>query len=56
VDETKTAAGHRTIALPNFAVEALRRRRPLPYLGEHPMIVFPSTAGTWREPNNFGRG
>jgi integrase len=55
VDQTKTAAGRRTLALPRFAVEALRQRRSLPYLGEHSMIVFPSTAGTWRDPNNFGR-
>ncbi|MGB8388244.1 site-specific integrase [Mycobacterium sp.] len=55
VDETKTAAGRRTLALPHFAVETLRQRRSLPYLGEHPMIVFPSTVGTWRDPNNFGR-
>ena len=26
-----------------------------PYLGRHPTIMFPSTAGTWRDPNNFGR-
>jgi integrase len=55
VDETKTTAGRRTIALPSFAVKAQRQRRSLPYLGEHPVIVFPSTAGTWRDPNNFGR-
>jgi integrase len=55
VDETKTAAGRRTIALPSFAIDALRQRRSLPYLGQHPMIMFPSTAGTWRDPNNFGR-
>ena len=33
VDETKTAAGRRTIALPSFAIDALRQRRSLPYLG-----------------------
>jgi integrase len=33
----------------------LAARRTLPYLGEHPTIMFPSTAGTWRDPNNFGR-
>jgi integrase len=55
VDETKTAAGRRTIALPSFAVDALRQRRSLPYLGQHPVIMFQSTAGTWRDPNNFGR-
>jgi integrase len=27
----------------------------LPYLGEHSVIMFPSTAGTWRDPSNFGR-
>ena len=27
----------------------------LPYLGEHPVIMFPSTAGTLRDPSNFGR-
>ena len=24
-------------------------------LGEHPTIIFPSPAGTWRNPNNIGR-
>lgn len=54
-DETKTAAGLRTVALPKFAVTALQHRRSLPYFGQHPEIVFPSTAGTWRDPSNFGR-
>ncbi len=54
-DETKTAAGRRTFALPRFAIEMLAARRELPYLGEHPTIMFSSTAGTWRDPNNFGR-
>ncbi|RDH80248.1 site-specific integrase [Mycolicibacterium moriokaense] len=54
-DETKTAAGRRTIALPLFAIDMLAARRSLPYFGEHPTIMFPSTAGTWRDPNNFGR-
>ncbi len=34
-DETKTAAGRRTIALPRFAIKMLAARRTLPYLGEH---------------------
>ena len=54
-DETKTAAGRRTIALPRFAIDVLAARRERPYLGQHPTIMFPSTAGTWRDPNNFGR-
>jgi len=51
-DETKTAAGRRTVPLPKFAVEILKQRRGRAYLGEQPMI-FPSTAGTWRDPDNF---
>jgi integrase len=35
-------------------VDTLRDRRGLPYLGEQTMM-FPSTAGTWRDPDNFGR-
>lgn len=54
VDETKTAAGHRTIPLPSFAVQTLRQRRLLPYLGEQ-VMVFPSTAGTLRDPDNFNK-
>lgn len=52
IDETKTAAGERTLPLPIFAVAVLEARRVLPYLGEQAMI-FPSTAGTWRDPDNF---
>jgi integrase len=52
VDETKTAAGRRTLPLPSFAVTVLSARRGLPYLGQQPM-VFPSTAATLRDPDNF---
>jgi integrase len=52
---TKTAAGRRRLARPGFAIDALRQRLSLPFRGEHPVIMFPSTAGTWRDPNNFGR-
>lgn len=51
---TKSAGGLRTLPLPRFAVEMLAARREVPYLGEQPM-VFPSTAGSWRDPNNFGK-
>lgn len=54
IGDTKTASGRRTLPLPRFAVDALTARRGVPYLGEQPMI-FPSTAGTWRDPNNFGK-
>ena len=30
----------------------LQARRALPYLGQQ-AIIFPSTAGTWRDPDNF---
>jgi integrase len=54
VDETKSAAGRRTVPLPQFAVTMLRDRRALPYLGQQ-AVIFPSTAGTLRDPNNFGK-
>jgi integrase len=54
IGETKSAAGKRTLRLPRFAVEVLNSRRGRPFVGEQPMI-FPSTAGTWRDPNNFGK-
>jgi integrase len=54
IDETKTAAGRRTIPLPRFALDVLRERRTHPYLGEL-TVIFPSTAGTLRDPNNFGK-
>jgi integrase len=53
--QTKSKAGRRTIRLPKFAVEMLTQRRQLAYLGQHPVIMFPSTAGTWRDPCNFNR-
>lgn len=52
IDETKTEAGRRTIPLPKFAVDALVARRKKPYIGEQAMI-FPSTARTLRDPDNF---
>jgi integrase len=54
IDETKSAAGRRTIPLPKFAIETLQNRRLLPYLGEQ-AVIFPSTAGTLRDPNNFAK-
>lgn len=52
IDETKTAAGRRTVPLPAFATAVLSARRGRAYLGEQTMI-FPSAAGTWRDPDNF---
>lgn len=54
VDETKSTAGRRTIPLPKFAADMLLKRRHVPYLGEQ-VVIFPSTAGTLRDQNNFGK-
>ncbi len=40
------------IPLPAFAVATLNERRKLPYLGEQ-SVIFPSTNGTLRDPDNF---
>jgi integrase len=52
VPPTCCPAGRRTLPLRIFAVTVLSAHRSLPYLGQQPM-VFPSTAGTWRDPDNF---
>ncbi len=54
VEETKSVAGRRTIPLPKFAIEMLQRRKDLSYFGEQ-KVIFPSTAGTLRDPNNFAK-
>jgi len=54
ISAAKSDAGLRTVALPRFALDMLAKRRAVPYFGEQVMI-FPSTAGTWRDPNNFGK-
>jgi integrase len=51
---TKTNSSVRTVPLPAFAVAMLTARRSVPFLGEQPMI-FPSTAGTWRDFDNFNK-
>lgn len=54
IEETKTAAGRRTLPLPAFAVDTLKAREGREFLGEQSMI-FPATSGTWRDPNNFAK-
>jgi integrase len=44
-DATKSVAGRRTIALPQFAIEALAARRKLPFYGEHPGDHVPVDGG-----------
>lgn len=53
-DEGKSEAGLRTNSLPRFAIEALNARRSRPFIGEQEMI-FASTAGSLRDPNNFAK-
>ena len=42
----------RVIPLPAFAIATLTERRTLPFLGEQ-SVIFPSTSGTLRDPDNF---
>lgn len=54
-DTTKTGE-HRVVALPQFAVDTLLRRRDeragLPNLAG---VIFPSSVGSLRDPDNFGK-
>jgi integrase len=52
IDETKTAAGRRTIPLPSFAVTVLNDRRKRPYVGQQ-QVIFASSSGSLRDPENF---
>ena len=54
ISETKSDAGRRTIPLPRFAIDALQARRGRPYVGEQ-TVIFPSTAASLRDPDNFGK-
>lgn len=52
VPEPKTAAGWRTTPLPSFAVATLIERRGRTFTGEQ-QVIFPSSTGTLRDPENF---
>lgn len=54
LDTGKTESSERVVPLPKFAVNVLTARRGRDFLGEQPMI-FPSTAGSWRDPDNFNK-
>lgn len=54
LESGKTASAQRVVALPRFAIATLTARRGRPFWGEQAMI-FPSTAGTWRDPDTFNR-
>lgn len=51
---TKTAAGMRTIPLPEFVMDMLKQRRDIPRPNDFG-VIFPSTTGTLRDPSNFGK-
>lgn len=53
-DHPKSAAGHRTVVLPRFAVDVLLRRQVSS--ASNPLdLVFPSSRGTLRAPGNVRR-
>jgi integrase len=54
LDTGKTASSRRTVPLPEFALTLLGERRSLTFWEQQPMI-FPSEAGTWRDPDNFNK-
>ena len=50
-DTGKSASARRVISLPMFAVAMLERRRSEPHPSDHG-VVFPSTSGSLRDPDN----
>ncbi|MFW6077942.1 MAG: tyrosine-type recombinase/integrase [Hyphomicrobiales bacterium] len=53
---TKSDAGWRVIALPDDAVELLRRRLAMSWPGNAEGLVFPNSTGSARNPSNVQRG
>lgn len=54
LDTTKTTAGARTVALPQFVINVLNARRDIPFTGQH-ATIFASTQGTLRDPSNMSK-
>ncbi|GFG84562.1 site-specific integrase [Mycolicibacter algericus] len=54
LDNAKTRAGVRVVPAPRFVCDTLTKRRHRPFYGEQ-TAIFPSTAGGWRDPGNFGK-
>jgi integrase len=52
IDGGKTDLSVRTIAVPKAVIDCLDARRKKPFWGHQPM-VFPSTVGSWRDPENL---
>jgi integrase len=54
LDSGKTSSSARTVPLPEFAVTLLEARRNRPFWGEQ-KVIFPSSAGSLRDPDNFNK-
>ena len=54
-DRTKGGGDDRTMALPQFAIDALRRRKEAWQGPNTAGVIFPSSTGTLRDPDNFGK-
>lgn len=54
LESGKTSSSERTVPLPEFAITALSERRGRAFWGEQKMI-FPSSAGSVRDPDNFNK-
>lgn len=56
VRQDRTKGGdERMVALPRFAVDALHRRKGDPLRSSTADVIFPSSTGTLRDPDNFGK-
>ena len=54
-DRTKGGGDERSLSLPRFAADALRRRKD-EWTGPNTAgVIFPSSTGTLRDPDNFGK-
>jgi len=53
--DTTKGGNDRTVALPRFAVDALRRRKEGDQRPNTAGVIFPSSAGTLRDPDNLGK-
>jgi integrase len=54
LDCGKTDSSERVVKLPGFAITMLAERRKRAFWGQQKMM-FPSSAGTWRDPDNFDK-
>jgi integrase len=53
--DTTKGGGARSVPLPHFAIDALHRRKSDPLRTSTADVIFPSSVGTLRDPDNFGK-